>query len=299
LYYTATAIRRAWRYYTGMTLTDNVLQAIMQETNQANKTNTLTINGTVQTQIPKGWFDDYGDYGQQMKKVDTTATDAATKYYDTTSLRFNANNEWGTEGLDYMKTGANGDAVVEEWAQGTWDTIVASGYTTTAIGGTVPSNTTDYPAAADTQNGYCRCQIAIRIQDNNITYYLVGPNTSTDNATNQGYQYCRAEWTNTPTYTANKKAITTAYLNAASAWDYIRSSAVDTDGSIKKWCTANNFELIDKPYGATLVVNDLYNRKNDTSADVYAQYTNMYNKDLMCFKSELLNGDIKVTTDEY
>jgi hypothetical protein len=47
LYYTATAIRRAWKYYTGMTLSDNQIKRIEQETSTGAQNNILTIGGTV------------------------------------------------------------------------------------------------------------------------------------------------------------------------------------------------------------------------------------------------------------
>jgi hypothetical protein len=249
-----------------MTLTDNTVHAIENETaGTTATTNVMTVNGTTSTSIPKGWFDGYGDYALYM----TVASVANETYADTSSYKFNAGGEWGTTGLDYMEKGANGDAVVNSWAKG------------------VDAN-------------HCRAQIVIKIQDNNIEYYLVGPSTSTSNATNTGYQYASAVWVNQPSYNAQKKAVTTAYLNAAAAWEYVNSKEVDPNGLIAKWCANNNnFKLITQPYGATVVIDDFYNRKNDTSLDMVGQYTNFFNKDLMCFKSELLNGDIKVTTDEY
>jgi hypothetical protein len=47
LYYTVTAIRRAWKYYTGMTLTDNQIKRIENETPTAAQSNIYTVNGTV------------------------------------------------------------------------------------------------------------------------------------------------------------------------------------------------------------------------------------------------------------
>jgi hypothetical protein len=104
-----------------MTLTDNQIKRIEQETATTATTNVYTVNSTAQTQIPLGWFDDWGEYGQDMHKVDSSSTSDASKYLETTDYKFNKNGNFGKLDLLYQ------DERVEAWASGT--DIYAAGTT--------------------------------------------------------------------------------------------------------------------------------------------------------------------------
>jgi hypothetical protein len=76
--------------------------------------------------VPLGWFDNWGEYGQDMHVVDTTAAADTSKYLATTDYKFNKNGNFGKLDLLYQ------DERVDGWASGT--DIYAAGTTQLAAG---------------------------------------------------------------------------------------------------------------------------------------------------------------------
>jgi hypothetical protein len=71
--------------------------------------------------VPLGWYDDWGEYDQDMHDVPSVDAKDTAKYLPTSDYRFNANGNFGKLDLLYQ------DERVDGWASGT--DIYAAGTT--------------------------------------------------------------------------------------------------------------------------------------------------------------------------
>jgi hypothetical protein len=295
-YDTLNAIKDAWKAKTGMTLSpyclglanndgsaNTYLGADGNTTNSAANT-TGAVAGSISTdQLAK-------NSTRNNQRIITTS--ALTSLLTSTNVNENAvaaiNLQSGTISVvniadpDYTKTNGstNGNPCVVTYYSNADNKVIRM-------------------SSANTNNGVRgACSIVVVKQPTQTAWYLVGPNTSHNNVTNETYQYCRAYTQSGFDYTPYQNLVTRLYQDAVTILEWALGK-YDTDGSVRKWIKDNGMGIIENPWGCTYVFQDYYNYSNDSMQDMFLQYSSRYNKDLVVFKSDILGGAIKPKEDEY